>query len=602
MLPALLLALACWQATPARSADTAAAGDPQPSSSASTPAAAGEAAFRYRIRIDAPKALRPLIEANVGLVRWQDFADMTAPLFDRLARDAVREATDAAASLGWFSAHATITVDTTAHPAEVVVALEPGEATHVRGVDIAVTGPATADSLHGHAAIAAARSRWRLGEGDVFTQAQWTQAKNGAVNDIAGAGYAAASIIDSEALIDPEARSADLAVKLASGPLFRVGEMRVRGLARYSQAMLENFRTLREGDVYDAAALDQFVRRLNNTGYFASVQAAIDTDPAHADAAPIDLAVIEAPTRRVDVGLGYSTDTRIRFNLSYRDVDFDDHARQLAIDARVEQLVSSLSVRVVAPPDTRGWINSVSAEAQRTDIENLVTETTVVGVRRRSLEERDNWDFGAAMYFDRQEPEGAGETVAHALYLDALRTWRRTDDLIAPTRGYNFALETGVGVPGASTRGFGRVVAHFAAWQPVTADYEASFRAEGGAVIADTRVGVPSLLLFRTGGDTSVRGYAFESLGVKDGDATVPGRYYAVASAELTRWVSANVGIATFVDAGNAVDEIGDLAHLAVGYGVGARLRTPIGPFRFDVAYGQDVHSVRLHFSVGLAF
>ena len=40
----------------------------------------------------------------------------------------------------------------------------------------------------------------------------------------------------------------------------------------------------------------------------------------------------------------------------------------------------------------------------------------------------------------------------------------------------------------------------------------------------------------------------------------------------------------------------------AVGYGVGARVRTPIGPFRLDVAYGQDVHEVRLHFSVGLSF
>jgi translocation and assembly module TamA len=35
---------------------------------------------------------------------------------------------------------------------------------------------------------------------------------------------------------------------------------------------------------------------------------------------------------------------------------------------------------------------------------------------------------------------------------------------------------------------------------------------------------------------------------------------------------------------------------------VGGRLRTPIGPFRIDVAYGQDAKSVRVHFSVGLSF
>ncbi len=122
-----------------------------------------------------------------------------------------------------------------------------------------------------------------------------------------------------------------------------------------------------------------------------------------------------------------------------------------------------------------------------------------------------------------------------------------------------------------------------------------------GAVIADSRVGVPSVFLFRTGGDTTVRGYAFESLGVQQGDAVVGGRYYAVASIEAIHWINENIGLAAFVDAGNAVDNLDDF-DVAVGYGVGGRLRTPIGPFRLDVAYGQKTSQVRLHFSVGLTF
>ncbi|MCC6740472.1 MAG: BamA/TamA family outer membrane protein, partial [Planctomycetia bacterium] len=78
-------------------------------------------------------------------------------------------------------------------------------------------------------------------------------------------------------------------------------------------------------------------------------------------------------------------------------------------------------------------------------------------------------------------------------------------------------------------------------------------------------------------------------------------RYYALASAEFNHWFTPSIGMATFVDAGNAMDSLTDL-HLALGYGVGARVRKPIGPFRLDLAYGQDVHRVRLHFSVGLAF
>ena len=120
-------------------------------------------------------------------------------------------------------------------------------------------------------------------------------------------------------------------------------------------------------------------------------------------------------------------------------------------------------------------------------------------------------------------------------------------------------------------------------------------------MIADSRVGIPSVFLFRTGGDTTVRGYAFESLGVQQGDAVVGGRYYGVASVEAIHWINDNWGVAAFVDAGDAFDAWSD-ADIAVGYGIGARLRTPIGPFRLDVAYGERDKNVRLHFSVGLSF
>jgi translocation and assembly module TamA len=222
-------------------------------------------------------------------------------------------------------------------------------------------------------------------------------------------------------------------------------------------------------------------------------------------------------------------------------------------------------------------------------------------VRRASIEDRNQWQFGAAFLDDRQEPEGAESSTAHALYVDLEHIWRRVDDLVAPTKGWILDLQAGAGVPGVSTRGFGRVVARFAAWYPYGADWQFSGRAETGAVFGASRQEVPSTLLFRTGGDTTVRGYAFESLGVKDGLATVPGRYYVVGSVEATRWINATWGIATFVDAGNAFDNLNDF-KLALGYGVGARVRTPIGPFRFDVAYGQDSRQVRVHFSVGLQF
>jgi translocation and assembly module TamA len=258
-------------------------------------------------------------------------------------------------------------------------------------------------------------------------------------------------------------------------------------------------------------------------------------------------------------------------------------------------------VKFTRPPNESHWIAAYYAGAERTDIESLVTRTAAAGTRWHTVEERDEHAVSATYYVDSQEPAGSPKQTANALYAEYERHWRRVDDLVAPTTGYMLSAFAGLGVPGISTRSFGRLRARAAAWVPLGKDAELDLRAEGGAVLAGSRNGVPSTLLFRTGGSTTVRGYDFESLGVTEGGAVVPGRYYAVASVDAIRWINEFWGLAVFLDAGNAWDSMSD-AHLALGYGVGARVRTPLGPFRLDVAYGQDVRQVRLQFSVGLTF
>jgi translocation and assembly module TamA len=126
-------------------------------------------------------------------------------------------------------------------------------------------------------------------------------------------------------------------------------------------------------------------------------------------------------------------------------------------------------------------------------------------------------------------------------------------------------------------------------------------KGEAGAVLSSDKVGVPSTFLFRAGGDQSVRGYGYQQLGVREGDAIVGGRYLLTGGAEYQYWFRPPWGVAFFVDAGNAADKVKDLKP-EYGYGVGARWRSPVGPINVDVAYGQAVRKVRLNFSLGLTF
>jgi translocation and assembly module TamA len=576
------------------------------SAPADTPApAAGEpqdteGAFRYRVTIVAPPEVEAPVRSSVDVVRWQDFADMTAGLFDWLARDAPAQAREAAATQGFFNAEVDLAVDRATTPATITLTITPGPPTRITSVEIDVTGPAR-DTPPGPAVLARIRDEWLLPVDATFRQRLWTGAKTRAVNTLAASPFAAATLAASEARVDPAVQGAKLSVTLASGPAFHFGSIDVKGLEKYTPGLVRNFSNFQAGDIYSLETLDDYVRRLLASGYFASVQAAIATDPAQADAAPVTLSVIEAPSRRVEFGVGYSTDTEFRVTGAYSDLNLDGKGLQFYADARIETKEQSANLRFVRPPTSSGWIDTYATGFEQTDIENLETRTAFVSVRRRAIEERRTPAFGMGYYIDEQTPQGQPTARSHALYVDGEYTWRDVDDLLQPTRGWMANVQLGVGVPGASTEQFGRVIGRLAAWWPLSRQNGLNARFDIGAVIADSRVGIPSVFLFRTGGDTTVRGYAFESLGVQQGDAVVGGRYYAVASVEAVHWITESIGLAAFVDAGNAVDDLNDL-DIAVGYGVGGRLRTPVGPFRLDVAYGERTGDVRLHFSVGLSF
>ena len=554
----------------------------------------------YRVVIDAPSPLKTTIERNVGLARWQTYADMTPELLERLAAEAREEIRNVAAAEGYFSATVDIKVDGDAKPPVVTITVTPGEPTRITEVAIDVTGAANSEPL-GIAAIAKLRDEWSLPTGQLFRQAAWDAAKGSALAILRAGPYAAAKIVRSRAEIDPAARTASLAIELDSGPAFGFGDIEVNGLAKYTPSMVRNYSPIRRGEPYNEAALEQFIRNLNSSGYFSSVQASIDTTSPHPEDATVRVAVIEAQTKSFEGGIGYSTDLRYTAKISYRDVNIDRHGLQLLFDAQYDAETQGGSLRFVQPANTAGWIGTWTLAANQTDIEGLATKTASAGTRWNTLDVRRERALAAIFYLDEQMPDGAPSSHSHALYLEAEQYLRETDVVLAPTRGWMASLQLGGGIPGASTRGFGRVIGRYAAWLPIDSLTQLTFRADAGAVLAPTRDGIPSPLLFRTGGDTTVRGYAFDSLGVKLGNAIVGGRYYAVGSAELIRWIGESWGLATFIDAGNATDEVSNF-HLAVGYGAGARVRTPLGPFRLDVAYGRDSHEVRLHFSVGLSF
>ncbi|MGB9354029.1 MAG: autotransporter assembly complex family protein [Azonexus sp.] len=483
----------------------------------------------------------------------------------------------------------------------VRISVDPGPRTVIAAVDVAVDGPL------------AARTRqeliagWTLHVGQPFRQQDWNSAKQQVLSRLLAENHAGARLMDSQATIDPATREARLMARYDSGPAFRFGELRIEGLERYAPSLVERHnRSVRPGAPYREADLIALQTALQSTPQFRSVLVSIDRDtPPDADGvvtAPVTVRLSERPAHRLSFGAGISSNTGARVETVFQTADLFGQAWGLNTGLRIEQKKQTAFADIIFPPDAAQRRNSVGVMAQATDIQGLRTERIAIGGQQAWTRGEVETRLSLTWQDERLEPDGAPDSINRALVPNAAWTWRHVDDPFNTRDGIVLQGQVGAASKAIlSTQNFIRLYGRFQQFFPVGERDTVTLRGEIGYTIAPSRDGIPQEYVFRTGGTNTVRGYSFESLGVKDGSAIVGGRYMTTLSTEYTHWLDPRWGIAAFVDAGNAVDDLTDVS-LAVGYGLGARWRTPAGPIAVDVAYGQRSESVQLHFSLAIPF
>ena len=124
-------------------------------------------------------------------------------------------------------------------------------------------------------------------------------------------------------------------------------------------------------------------------------------------------------------------------------------------------------------------------------------------------------------------------------------------------------------------------------------------RGEYGATLNEDLAELPASQRFFAGGDQSVRGYAYRSIGPRDDSGeNIGGEYMTTFSAEIEQTVWGNFGAAAFLDAGGVDNKPGPA--LSQGVGVGMRYRAPIGYINLDLAHPlrRPETGVRLHLGI----
>lgn len=581
---------------------------------ATGPTSAQPEVTAFDIAVRAPEAVKELLEKHLELQRYRAVTDLDEAELARLIVLAERNVRNLVGTLGYFSPDITITREGAVNQRPtIVVAVDPGQPTTIGSVDIAFAGDiAESPDPAAQAQRADIQRDWRLPAGRRFTQDNWDGAKTQALRELVARRYPAGKLASSLADVDAPEHSAALGLKLDSGPLYRLGPMQVSGIERYDPVLVPRLARLTTGAPYDQNQLVEAQQRLASSGYFDSAYVFVDpeSDP---QAAPVQVQVREAKLQKIVLGVGATTDAGPRASIEHTHLRVPGTNWRAATKLQIETKSPFAQTEWTSIPDESNWRWVALARAERVDDNELITRSERLRFGRTQSGERI--DRNVYLQYDRASVSGSGQTGTSAadtgdgsaLTANYVWTGRYFDSLIAPNKGYGLGFELGAGsTMGSEHLPLGRAVGRWLGILPL-ARGRIAMRAEGGAVLAKDSARIPSTLLFRTGGDTTVRGYGWRDIGIKlDNGATGPGRYMAVGSVEYQRPMMKDGRPSEwentfFIDAGSVADNPKDMKP-SVGIGTGVRWKSPIGPLQMDLAYGVKPKQFRLHITVGFVF
>jgi translocation and assembly module TamA len=575
---------------------------------------------QYDIEVDAPAPLKTLLLEYLDVSRFQKAPRseaVTSSELDRLAAVVPAQAKTLLETEGYFSADVTIArSDPPGALPLLKITVVPGPRVEVARVAIDATAPLAPHQPSREEPwgdrLDHIRSVWPLKPGQPFRQPAWSSAKTSTLAAVRADAYPTATWKETHALVDATANTAALELTLEPGPLITSARSASRASAASTRPQCGGSRPSSPAPAQRAAAprlpgpaaqARTLRRRIGRARHErAAGRGAGHRQGQGADPAPGQLRHrLQRQHRSAHVGRALRPQG-VRAAVG------------LALDADLRSRPEAARHRADVVP-SRGHVAQPPRRQHRAAARRRRGAQQQHGARRPLVRLEPLRTAGLCEITQARVDNAALTDKSVAASLNYHWLQRDVDNILQPTVGSALSLQGGGGYgsgreqrtdrPGEETsKGpFLRAYTRYNYYRPFGGWY-ANARVEAGQVFVHSRIAVPDTILFRAGGDNSVRGYGYRTLGPRVNGVVVGGRVETSASVELEHVLTERLPSlfgALFVDAGNAADRWNELRPV-VGVGTGLHYRSPVGPLRLDVAYGVNEQRWRLHLSVGVTF
>ena len=477
------------------------------------------------------------------------------------------------------------------------------------------------------AAAAAAQAALVLTPGLPARAAAVIGAEGRAVAALQQLGYADARAQPREVTVDHSDHTVTAALRIASGPVARLGSIELTTNGRTRKAWVQALAPWRRGQPYRPEAVAELERRLLDAGVFESVTVSLaPADKTEAGGLrPVIVSLSERKKRTLELGASYGTTEGAGADAKWTRYNMLGRADTISLLARLGKLDSRLQADLSMPH----WRSPQQTLTERAAIYRAQTPAYDQSGVTVSADVIHRWGqnavfgfsgtyvtWGASVDLSRTEEVHIGtltplgrDIATFALLADMALD--RSDDPLDPRRGWR----VGVRVEPTLLTGDGvlpylKVQGQASGYLPLGDDARTvlAARAKVGSIVNGSVGEVPAPQRFYSGGGGSVRGYGYQEVGPRLADNTPEGGLSLFeGSLEVRHKLTKDWGIVAFVDAGViGRSQTPTTDNLSVGAGLGIRYNLGFAPLRVDVAVPVNAKHgeapFQIYISIGQAF
>ena len=570
--------------------------------------------YPIEVKVDDAQAKAMLEEHLPLIVQQQMNADIDLEQIQFLVEDTPQDAKDMLDTLGYFNAQVTVSQNAQAY----VVQVNLGERVFIQEVTLNLAGPILDDEKLGEY-YANANEGWIAKVGDPFLQDAWSSSKSAAVSGIRRKKYPLAQMTQSQALIDPAAKTAVMSATVDSRQPIYFGALEVNineislpdgsktnQKPRYPKTIVEKLAAFKEGEVYDSDRIVDFQNALEQDSHYSNVMVAPQFNRLQEDHVPIVVDVQEVPRQKFDVGLNFDSEDGHGFRVAYEHYNVLNRGYVGTSFLSYNKYEQSFGLGLSHPREVGSSYNMASLNYKNGTVQKVKTASWNAGVWNVKEGTDSERRLGLEFYRDDSYVEnGPDYGVNYATLLTASWRYNRVETKSRPQNGYYVYGKVGASAGTLLSSASMQLVRADAAYYytPEQKQYGTFIvRGKAGVVNVSDQADAPQSLLFRTGGASSVRGYEHESIGIMGyEDAVMGGKIMSVASLEYLLPIKKDYALAVFHDMGDVSNRF-DEFKIQHGTGIGARWFSPFAPIAFDLAYGHEDQKIRWYIGLGTQF